>query len=72
MAKKTWNACAQERREHPGEYVCVTRPDPATALNPERLEYLKREAEKVGLATDIRPLVAGKRPLGLFVAWEGR
>jgi len=69
MAKKTWPAYAASRKDKPGEWECVTKPSPETALNPARLEYLKAEAEKVGLLTEIRPMVYGKRPMGLFVAY---
>jgi len=69
MAKKTFPAYAASRKAFPGVWECITKPDPSTALNPARLEYLKTEAEKVGLLTDIRPLVPGKRPMGLWVAY---
>jgi hypothetical protein len=69
MAKKTWAGYAASRKNRAGEWECVTKPDPSTALNPARLEYLKGEAEKVGLLTEIRPLVQGKRPMGLFVCY---
>lgn len=68
MAKKTWAGYVESRKDRPGEWECVTKPSPETALNPDRLNYLKGEAEKVGLLTDIRPLIPGKRPMGLFVA----
>lgn len=69
MAKKTWPAYAASRKDLPGVWELVTKPTPDTALNPERLAYLKSEAEKVGLLTEIRPLVPGKRPQGLWVAY---
>lgn len=71
MATKTWEACAEQRKAEPGVWVCVTKPTPETALNPERLAYLQQRAQAVGLATEIRPLQPGKRPQGLFVAWLG-
>jgi hypothetical protein len=69
MAKKTWAAYAETRKALPGVWELVTRPTPDTALNPERLAYLKSEAEKAGLLAEIRPLNPGKRPLGLYVSY---
>ena len=71
MAKKTWPAYVESRKDKVGVWECVTKPSPETALNPARLDYLKGEAEKVGLKTEIRPLVEGKRPQGLWVMWPG-
>ena len=45
----------------------MTRPTPDTALNPDRLAYLKSEAEKVGLEAEIRPITPNKRPMALWV-----
>ena len=67
MAKKTWAAYALSRHDHRGVWECVTRPTPDTSLNPERLAYLKNEAEKVGLEAEIRPITPNKRPMALWV-----
>lgn len=70
MAKKTWQSYLTSRQNDPERahlWECVTKPTPDTALNPARLDYLRSEAEKVGLETEIRPLVPGKRPMGLWV-----
>lgn len=69
MAKKTWAAYAETRKSSPGVWELVTRDTPDTALNPDRLSYLKSEAEKVGLLAEIRPLKLGRRPQGLWVSW---
>lgn len=69
MAKKSWAAFAEERKAYPGEEMLVTRDTPDTALNPERLAYLKQRAESVGFVAEIRELRPGHRPQGLWVTW---
>ena len=69
MAKKTWIGYAETRKPYPGVWEKVTTIDPRTSLNPERLAYLKAEAEKVGLLTDIRPVREGRAPRVMWVAW---
>ncbi len=69
MARKSWAAYAATRKDLPGVWECVTRPTPDTALDPDRLAYLKARAESEGLVAEIRPLVQGRRPQGLWVAW---
>ena len=70
MAAKSWEGKAEELRLKPGFWELVTRAHPDTALNPDRLEYLRERALAVGLKAEIRPLQQGRRPQGLWVCWD--
>lgn len=69
MARKTWSAVAKERKQYPGVPLLVTKPEPSTSLNLPLLAKLKMLAEREGLHTVIKPLIAGRRPMGLWVYW---